>query len=253
MTTHLYIPDPHSHPDHHNKRFEALGKLILDLKPDVVVCAGDMADLPSLCSYDKGTKGFEGRRYKDDLAAVHDAQEKMFAPLKKSKKRRPKLYMLEGNHEHRISRAISADAAKLDGIISLDDLKYKEFGWSVTPYRGDTPGVKVIDGIAYAHYHTSGVMGRAISGEHPAASLLNKQHMSCTSGHLHTLDYALRSDAAGKPIQGLMGGVFQDYFADFAGVANDMWWRGLTIKRDVVNGTYDPEFVSLHRLMKEYG
>ena len=252
MTTHIVIPDPHAHPDHHNHRFEWLGKLILDLKPDKVICLGDMGDLPSLCSYDKGTQGFEGRRYKDDVAAVLDAQDRLFAPLKKAKKRKPKLYMLEGNHEHRITRAISTDAAKLDGIISINDLQYKKYGWEFIPYRGATPGVVVIDGIAYAHYHTSGIMGRAISGEHPAYSLLNKQHMSCTSGHLHTLDYAIRTDASGKDIQGLMAGVFCDFFADFAGTANDMWWRGITIKRNVINGTYDPEFVSMDRLKKEY-
>jgi hypothetical protein len=240
---HLVIPDPHAHPDYDNKRFEYLGKLILDLKPDKVICLGDMADLPSLCSYDKGTQGFD---------ATIDAQEKLFAPLKKAKKRRPKMYMLEGNHEHRISRAISTDAAKLDGIIGIEDLQYKKFGWEFVPYRGATPGIKVIDGIAYAHYHTSGVMGRAISGEHPAYSLLVKQYQSCTSGHLHTLDYATRTKADGSRIQGLMAGVFQDYFADFAGEANELWWRGVIVKRNVNEGTYDPEFISMLRLKQEY-
>jgi hypothetical protein len=249
---HLVIPDPHAHPDYDNKRFEYLGKLILDLKPDKVICLGDMADLPSLCSYDKGTQGFEGRRYKDDVNATIDAQEKLFAPLKKAKKRKPKMYMLEGNHEHRISRAISTDAAHLDGIISLDDLHYKKFGWEFIPYRGATPGIKVIDGVAYAHYHTSGVMGRAISGEHPAYSLLVKQYQSCTSGHLHTLDYATRTKADGSRIQGLMAGVFSDYFADFAGEANELWWRGVIVKRNVVDGNYDPEFISIDRMKKEY-
>ena len=67
MTTHLVIPDQHAHPDNNNDRFEWLGKLIVDLKPDVVINLGDMADMPSLCTYDKGTKGFEGRRYKQDV------------------------------------------------------------------------------------------------------------------------------------------------------------------------------------------
>ena len=224
---HLVIPDPHAHPDFSNKRYELLGKLIVDIKPDKVICLGDFADMPSLCFYDKGTAGFEGRRYKDDVLSTIDAQEKMMMPIRKAKKRKPKMYMLEGNHEHRINRAISTDATKLDGVISLDDLRYKKFGWEFIPYRGSTPGIKVIDGIAYAHYHTSGVMGRAISGEHPAYSLLNKQYQSCTSGHLHTLDYATRTRADGKRIQGLMAGVFSDYFADFAGEANDLEILGL--------------------------
>lgn len=82
---HLVVPDPHAHPDYSNKRFEYLGKLIVDLKPDKVICLGDFADLPSLCSYDKGTAGFEGRRYKDDVASVIDAQEKMLFAIRKAK------------------------------------------------------------------------------------------------------------------------------------------------------------------------
>lgn len=95
-------------------------------------------------------------------------------------------------------------------------------------------------------------MGRAISGEHPAYSLLVKQYQSCTSGHLHTLDYATRTKADGSRIQGLMAGVFSDYFADFAGEANELWWRGVIVKRNVNEGTYDPEFISMDRLKKEY-
>ena len=250
---HLIIPDPHSHPDFHNKRFDWLGRLMLDLKPDKVVCMGDMADLPSLCSYDKGTKGFEGRRYKKDIEAVIDAQRRLFAPLKKAKKRKPEMHMLEGNHEHRITRAINSDPARLDGIISLSDLRYKSFGWTVTPYKGSTPGVVVLDGIAYAHYFTSGIMGRPISGLHPAYQQLAKQYMSCTGAHSHIVDYAIRTNADGKFIHGLMAGTMCDYFAEFAGEANSLWWRDVIHKRNVVDGQYDPEFISLAQLKKEYG
>ena len=78
----LIIGDPHASPSYDNDRFTALGKYIVDTKPEIIVCLGDMADLPSLSSYDKGTKGFEGRRYKNDVAVVVDAQEKLLAPLK---------------------------------------------------------------------------------------------------------------------------------------------------------------------------
>jgi hypothetical protein len=62
MTTHLVIPDQHAHPDFHNKRADWLGQLIKELRPDVVINIGDAADMPSLSSYDKGTKGFQGRK-----------------------------------------------------------------------------------------------------------------------------------------------------------------------------------------------
>ena len=249
---HLVVPDPHAHPDHNNDRFEWLGKLIVDLKPDKVICLGDMADMPSLCSYDKGTKGFEGRRYKKDVESVIDAQERMFAPIKRAKKKLPEFFMLEGNHEHRIDRAVNFDHALLDGVISLSDLQFKEYGWNVVEYNGGTPGVILVDGIAYAHYFISGVLGRAINGLHPANALLTKQFMSCTQGHTHSTDYSVRTTAQGRMIHGLVAGVFQDWNAAFAGEANDIWWRGVIIKRDVDNGHYDPQWVGMERLRKEY-
>ena len=45
---HLCTPDVHAHPDFNNDRADWLGKLILDLKPDVVVNIGDAADPTSL-------------------------------------------------------------------------------------------------------------------------------------------------------------------------------------------------------------
>ena len=120
----LVIGDPHAHPDYDNSRFTALGKFIAKERPEYIVCIGDMADLPSLSSYDKGTKGFEGRRYMKDVNAVIDAQTKLFAPIKKIRNYKPKLYMTLGNHEDRISRAINS-TPELDGTIGIDDLKYK--------------------------------------------------------------------------------------------------------------------------------
>ena len=60
----MIIPDAHAHPDYNNERFRAVGRLLMEEQPECVVCLGDLADLPSLSSYDRGTKGFEGRRYK---------------------------------------------------------------------------------------------------------------------------------------------------------------------------------------------
>jgi hypothetical protein len=253
MTKHLIIPDSHAHPDYSNDRFTWLGHLVADAKPDVVVMIGDWADMPSLCSYDKGTKGFEGRRYHKDIEAAIDAQEKFFAPIKARKKKLPRFVMLEGNHEHRIQRAISTDAAQLEGIISLRDFQFEDRGWEFVPYEGSTPGVIDIDGITYAHYFTSGVMNRPIGGENPARQLLLKQFKSCSQGHIHIRDNCVRTDANGKHIQASVVGWFGDFFADFAGVANYLWWSGVLIKEDVQDGMYDPHWIGIERLRRAYG
>ena len=252
MSTHLIIPDPHAHPDYNNDRFSWLGELVADIVPDYVVCIGDWPDMPSLCSYDKGTKGFEGRRYNKDVDASCHAQDLFFKPIKRKKKKLPKFIMLEGNHDHRIPRAIDNDAAHLDGIISLDDLQFKEYGWEYIRYRGSSPAIVSVDGVNYSHYFPSGVMGRPIGGERPALMLLNKHHLSCTQGHIHVTDYCVRTNAYGKHIQGILVGCYMDYDADFAGLANDIWWRGVIIKRNVSNGQYDPQWISMDAIRKEY-
>ena len=250
--THLVIPDQHANPDYHNNRADYLAKLIKDVRPDVVVNIGDAADMESMSSYDKGTKGFQGRSYRRDMDCHNDFQERLWAPVKRSKKKLPYRVVLEGNHEHRVKRAINA-SPELDGAISFDDFNFQSYYDEVVEYTGGTPGVTTIDGVSYAHYFISGVMGRPISGEHQAYALLTKQFVSCTQGHTHTTDYAVRTDVNGRRMMGLVCGVYQDYVADWAGEANRMWWSGVVVKRNVEDGHYDPQWISMEALRKEYG
>ena len=250
--THLIVHDPHAHPEYSNVRADYLAKLIKDVRPDVVINMGDAADMPSLSSYDKGTKGFEGRNYRKDINAHLEFQDRMWAPVKRSKKKLPYRVILEGNHEHRIKRAINA-SPELDGAISFSDLYFDSYYDSVVEYTGNTPGVVTIDGVSYAHYFISGVGQRPISGEHQAYTLLTKQFTSCTQGHTHTTDFAVRTDVNGKRMQGLVCGVYQDYWSDWAGEANRMWYKGVVVKRNVVDGHYDPQWISMEALRKAYG
>lgn len=250
-STHLIIPDPHAHPEHDNRRAEWLGKLIADVRPDVVVNIGDTADMPSLCSYDKGKKSFQGRTYKADIDAHNDFQDRVWHKVKKRKKKLPRRVTLHGNHEQRIHRAIELQP-ELEGVIGFDDLNLSDWYDDIVPYEGGTPGVIEIDGVHYAHYFISGVMGRPIGGVHPAASLLAKQHGSCTAGHLHLLDYSVNTTVNGQKMAALVAGCFQDYFAPFAGVANKLWWSGVIVKRGVEDGFYSLETISIERLKEEY-
>ena len=252
MTTHLCIPDQHAHPKHNNRRAEWVGKLIADVKPDVVVNLGDAADMPSLSSYDKGTKGFIGRTYRADVDAHLDFQDRMWSQVRKQKKRLPYRVFCEGNHEERIKRAIN-QSPELEGTYGLKDLELERYYDNVVEYEGTTPGVISIDGIYYAHYFVSGVMGRAIGGEHPAYTLTTKKFVSCTQGHAHTLDYCVRTDESGRKLMGLVAGCLQDYKTDWAGDVNKLWWSGIPIKRNVHRGVYDLQLVSLNALRKEYG
>jgi len=257
----LIIPDCHAHPEYDNDRFAALGKFIMAERPDVIVCLGDFADMPSLSSYDKGKKSFEGRRYKKDIEAAIDAQEKLFAPLKaynarkrknKEKQYKPKLHLTLGNHEARINVATN-DNPELDGILSIDDLQYKKFGWRLTPYREKLH----LEGIAFSHYFPSGLMGRPIGGVNQARSLITKQHVSCVAGHSHIFDHAEQTigDEEGTKIFGLSAGCYS-HMGQIEGWNKDtaaLWWHGVVILEDVSDGYYDTmTAITQRKILNDY-
>lgn len=247
----IVIPDTHAHPEFHNDRAVWLGKYLKDRRPDEVIHIGDGPDLPSLSDHDKGKARFSGRNYKADIDSYLDFEEKQWHYLKKSKKRLPKRVYLRGNHDYRITRALDAQP-ELEGTISLDDLNQEYFYDEVIDYDAGTPGIYRSDGISYAHYFVSGVMGRPLGGEHPAYSLLTKKFGSCTAGHIHTYDHCVRLGPNDKKIMGLVCGVYQDYRSPWAGVVNDIWHSGIVEKNNVEDGQYDLTWVSIDALKKEY-
>lgn len=242
---HLVIPDSHAHPDYDNERYSALSKLIADLNPDVVIDIGDWFDMASLCSYDKGTRGFHGRRYQMDIAAGLEAQERLLGPLRRRKKKLPRFVRCLGNHEHRIVRAIDREPELLEGTIGLGDLQSREYKWEEYPFLQPVE----IDGVHYAHYFVSGVMGRPVSS---ARALLNHQNTTCIMGHSHTFDYATKANIKGDRFHGIFCGVFQDYTPEFASATDYMWRPGVLILRNVENGDFDMEWVSMKRLKELY-
>lgn len=69
----LVVPDAHARPDENQSdfdRFFAVGELILDLRPDAVVCIGDLGDFRSLNQHTaKSAAAFDGRAALADLDA----------------------------------------------------------------------------------------------------------------------------------------------------------------------------------------
>ena len=252
MTTHLVIPDQHAHPSYGNERADLLSKLIIDLKPDVVINLGDAADMPSLCSYDKGKRAFHGRTYRADIDSHLEFQDRIWGPVRQRRKRLPRAVFCIGNHEWRIEKALDL-SPELVGSIGLRDLQLERWYDDIVPYNGSTPGSIDVDGVTYAHYVVSGLMGRPVGGEHSAHSLLRKQLQSTTVGHSHLVDFNVLARSDGRKVLGCVAGVYQDWNAPFAGESNRFWWRGVVIKHGVENGCYDPEFVSIERLKRIYG
>ena len=245
MATHLVIGDPHCNPKASNDRFLWAGKLARDLKPDTIVCMGDFSSLDSLSSYDKGKKSFEGRRYKKDIDHAHDALEKFNKGLNG---RRSRKVMLLGNHEDRIDRIVD-ETPELDGTISTKDLKFKEFGWEVIAYQEPV----AIDGVHYCHNYPTGIMGKPISGDNIARSLLLKNKVSSTVGHCHLFDYSMCTIPTGRKVLGLSAGCYLHHKEEYARNTQRLWWSGLIVKRNVRQGEYDIETIEYNTVKRRYG
>jgi hypothetical protein len=245
MSTHLVIGDPHCTPSANNERFIWAGRMAKDIKADKVICMGDFASMESMSSYDKKKKSFEGRRYRKDVEHTHNALQKFNEGLGKCD---AELHMLLGNHEDRIDRMVE-DNPELEGAMTIDDLRYPEYGWNTYTYRQPV----VIDGVYYSHNFPSGLMGAAISGENIARSLINKNKVSCTVGHSHLLDYSISSKPSGKKIMGLSAGCYLTHKESYAYNTQRLWWSGLIVKRNVSGGEYDIETVTIKEVKKRYG
>lgn len=212
---------------------------------------GDSADMPSLSSYDKGKRSFHGRSYAADIGSHLDFQQRLWEPIKRRKKKLPRRVGIIGNHDQRIDKALDL-SPELEGTIGLSDLDMESYYDNVVYYEGGSPGVITIDGVSYAHFFGSGVMGRAVGGQHPATSLITTKLTSCVSGHLHLADWSVRTTGTGRRVHGLFAGVYQDFVSDWAGEANKLWWRGIVVLRNVEDGNFDPQFISLESIKKEY-
>lgn len=150
-----------------------------------------------------------------------------------------------GNHENRINKVIDKDP-KLDGTISIEDLKYKEFGWEVHPFLD----VVVIDGIAYSHYFVTGTLGRPCT---TAQVQLTKKHMSCISGHQQGLQIATGYRADGVRLTSIIAGSCYLHDEDYMGPQGNKHWRGCLMLNEVTSeGEFDIMPVSLNYLKTKY-
>jgi hypothetical protein len=260
----LAIGDPHAKPDSSNERFSWLGNLIVDLRPKRILCIGDLFDFPSLSSYDKGKKSFEGRRYRKDLEAGHDALKRIQAPIdayndeqrKKAKltRKTPELYepikdFCLGNHCNRLNRVIEEDP-KLEGTIGLKDLRLEEFGWKVHPFLAPV----YIEGILCQHYLTSGNMGRAIAGDNAAKTILAKYHTSAIVGHSHNLNTATAARHGKQMWAGSIGCFFteKEHYVDESVQSN--WWRGLVLLENIKDGCVGSvRLMGMEDIERKYG
>lgn len=247
----LVIPDTQVKEGINTEHLKHISNFIVAKKPDVVVHLGDHWDMPSLSSYDKGKKSFEGKRYKKDIEAgnlgiklitssVEDFNKN--AIKTKHKQYNPLWFYLDGNHDFRIERAVNDDA-KLDGTIGLGDRNLE--GWENLPFLQPL----IINDVVFCHYLISGVMGRPIG---TANAILNKKHQSCVVGHQQGKQIASSFKANGSQITAIIAGSCYTHEEEYMGAQGNAHWRGVVMLHEVKNGCFDEMFVSLKYLEENY-
>lgn len=250
----LFIPDSQCKPGDDFSFLAAIGRYIVAKKPDVIVHAGDFADMSSLSSYDKGKKSFEGRRYRADIEAAHQGMRALLTPMREYNEQqhrnrkaqyKPRMVLTMGNHEERILRAINNEPM-LDGTIGYHDLNYESYGWEVYPYLE----VVVIEGIAFSHFFTTGQLGKPATS---AQSILTKKHMSCLAGHQQGRQSATAVRADGKQMTAIIAGSCYEHEEAYLGPQGNRHWHGVVMLHNVEDGSFDECFVPLHYLRAKYG
>ena len=245
----------HADPGVSNERFSWLSKFLYDIKPDYVVDLGDGADMRSLNSFDtRKPEAVVSQSYERDISCYNDSQERIRHEFVKNKRKRPAFFGFEGNHEHRIKTAISFDP-RLEGKkfgISFSHLNTNRWFDEYHEYHNGAPKIHNYDGVDYAHFITAGNFGRPMAGMHHAFALIQNRYRSAIVGHTHKRDVYFKDGVGSKGAIGLVAGCYKGADESWAGQANNDWWKGVVVLRDVDDGFFDPQFVSLSVLRRTY-
>jgi len=244
--THMVISDVQCRPDVDTSQLSWIGNYIVEKQPDVIVQIGDFCDLISLNSYAVGKAESEGKRYADDIANCKESMGKLLSPMRsynrgRRNKYKPDRHLTLGNHEYRITREAESNP-KLLGTISVDDLGFKAAGWKVHDFLK----VVKIDGIEYSHFFVSGSMGRPVSS---AAALLRTRQCSAVMGHVQRVDIAIHPSTQNIA---LFSGISYLHDEAYLTPQGNNTKRGIWMFNEVEGGTFDPMFVSLGFLRRNY-
>lgn len=254
--THLMIPDTQCKPDIDMSYLRWLGEYIAEKQPEVIVHIGDHADMPSLSSYDRGKGSAEGKRVKADIEASIEGMNILLKPLYELQQAqlaehgkvlyKPKMVITLGNHEQRIMRHVN-DNPELQGFLGYDNLRYSDMGWEVYDYLEPV----IINGVTYCHFMANPMTGKPYGGM--AMNILKNVGESFCMGHKQTLDVATRFlPASGKQQWAIIAGAYYEHEEAYKGYQGNHHSRGIVVKHNVIDGTFNPMFVDLKYLKTRY-
>lgn len=253
MTRHIVIPDTQCEPGVPLEHLDWAAQAIVEYKPDSVIHLGDNWTMAALSSYDRpGSKRMELARIKQDFECGNEGMSRLNTPIQKEinrlirnkdKQWRPRLVFLDGNHENRVTRALSAEP-KFDGLFGLDSMNVE--GWERHPFLE----IVEIDGVSYSHYFSQTHSGKAIGGS--IDNRLNKIGKTFVQGHQQGFLYGTRQYPGKLRRHGLVVGSFYQHDEDYRDLQCNDEWRGIVVLNEVANGDYCVMPLTLEYLRRKY-
>jgi hypothetical protein len=252
---HYVLPDLQIAPGDPLDHLDWIAKDIVRRKPDVIVCIGDLWQNDALSSYDgPGHVNKEGARIENDLDAGRRGLARLMLPIHneierliegRRKRWTPRLVFCEGNHEHRVQRAIDADPRWI-GTLSMRAMDVEIHGFERYPFLKPVE----IDGVHYAHYFQSEKSPYPIGGT--MDNRLNKICASFVCGHEQGLLTHRRPLPIGRTIHGIVAGSCYLKTEHYRGAQRNNEFRGVVVLQDVRNGNFEPMALTLRYMCDEY-
>lgn len=208
----LFFTDAHNQPNMSLDRFDWLGDLINDEKPDVIVDGGDFDDFQSLCSHERNDS-FKGKikpALASDLEASALARKRLCERIKHNCRK----IVTIGNHEHRIWLYENANP-EMYGIPSN---MYKDIlmatGWEYYEYGAYVD----VFGVRFTHIPFT-TMGKPVGGDNAAKQVAEKSVVDTVFGHVH-YEQIIRANKFGynESVTAMSGSAFmpQGYVGSYA-------------------------------------
>lgn len=225
------IGDMHAHPDYDLKRFTAAGEFCAEQQPDVIVNIGDFADVVSLNEHGSRLER-ETTRWKEDKQVTQEAMACFMRPIRRRKRKMPRLVLTLGNHENRINRWVGSNP-EFEGDMSVDDLGFRQFGWEVFPWK------QYVEIAGFHFVHEIATKGKVSTKASSPSYGVKGQRCSLVHGHTHEY-FCHRYPGRERPHWGIDLGclIHKDmgWQESWSNPTEYTYWRGIWVIENACNG-----------------